>query len=233
MAFDAYDRIRVINLRSRADRRREMKRELGRLGLANDNRVQFFDAVEPDGLGHWRSRGEHGCFLSHLGILKEASAAGESILVLEDDCDFTDAALTSDWGRGADIFYGGYYAADPARLQESNIQGSHCIGFSAAMLPRVIEYLEHLFDDPMPPPIDGAYVNFRRTNPDVLTSFATPPVAVQRQSASDIHPSPYDRSRLLGPVVGLLRKFNRGRHKRKTVRAVEEVTAGAKRSPDS
>jgi glycosyl transferase family 25 len=214
MIFEAYDRVQIVNLASRADRRREMRGELRRMGVESDPRISFFSAVAPADAGNWTSLGEHGCYQSHLEILKEARERGESVLILEDDCDFTDAAMTFDWGLGVDIFYGGFGATDYADLQRSNIQGSHCMGFSRDIIPRLVPFLEQLARTPSPPPIDGAYVKFRRENADVTARFALPQVAVQRQSPSDINPGRFDQNKLLGFGVGLLRRLNRANYRR-------------------
>jgi glycosyl transferase family 25 len=210
----AYDRIRIINLPERTDRRREMLGELKRIGLEGDPRVEFVEAVAPESSGAWDSRGAHGCYMSHLAILRAARDSDQSVLILEDDCDFTDAAFASDWGAGSDIFYGGFGASNFSDLHSSNIQGSHCMGFSRSVLPRLVQYIEQLTQVRSPPPIDGAYVRFRNENPDVLTSFALPQVAVQRQSASDIAPGCFDRNRWLALVIGLARRMNRNRYRR-------------------
>lgn len=208
-----FDQISIINLRARADRRREMLGELGRLGLKDDPRVAFFDAVAPADQGKWRTIGEHGCFCSHLAVLKSAAAAGHSLLLLEDDCDFTDAALSSDWGAGSNIFYGGFTASDYSRLETSDLQGAHCVGFSHKVLAPLVAYLEQQAASSSPAPVDGAYVDFRRANPQFLTAFAQPQIAVQRQSSSDISPGRFDRNPLTKYAVGLVRKLNRGRNR--------------------
>ena len=210
-----FDQISIINLRSRADRRREMMGELDRLGLKNDPRVEFFEAIAPTDRGKWHTIGEHGCFLSHLAVLKSAAAEGKSLLLLEDDCDFTAAALTSDWGAGSDIFYGGYSAADYSQLQTSDLQGAHCVGFSHAGLAPLVAYLEQQAAGEAPAPVDGAYVDFRRANPQVRTAFAQPQVAIQRQSSSDISPGRFDRNAVTRFAVSLVRKLNRGRNRRR------------------
>jgi glycosyl transferase family 25 len=210
-----YDRIRIVNLRERDDRRREMLGELKRLHLTGDPRVQFFEAVAPADGAPWRSRGERGCYLSHLGILEEAMQAGESVLILEDDCDFTDAAASSDWGARSQIFYGGFGSSDYSALAESNIQGSHCMGFSRDVVPLAVAFLRDLAARPSPPPIDGAYVRLRRAHPEIKTEFAVPQVAVQRQSASDIAPGRFDGSAWLRWPVQILRRLNRGRYRRR------------------
>jgi glycosyl transferase family 25 len=201
--MQTYDRVRIVNLATRADRRREISDELRRIGLAGDSKVSFFPAVSPDVPDPWRSRGERGCYLSHLSILKEANAAGQSVLILEDDCDFTDAAFDSDWGRGSDIFYGGFGASDYANLHTSMVQGSHCMGFSAAVLPSLVAFLEHHSD-----------VHFRKAHPEVNVAFALPQVAVQRQSPSDIAVGRFDRSPVLAFLARIVRKLNRSRYRR-------------------
>lgn len=109
--FGAYDRIRIINLADRKDRRAEMMRELRRIGLADDPRVAFFPGIRATEAKPWRRPGERGVFLGHLAILEEAAAAGASVLILEDDADFTPAAsAVSLPERG--IFYGGYEPSD-------------------------------------------------------------------------------------------------------------------------
>jgi hypothetical protein len=65
-----------------------------------------------------------------------------------------------------------------------------------------------------PPPADGVYVDFRKVHEDMVTVFARPQIAVQRQSASDISPGRYDRHRLLAPLLRLARAFNRQRYRR-------------------
>ena len=212
--FDVYARVCVVNLPARNDRRREMTAELKRLGIANDPRLTFFPAIAPDLSEPWRSRGERGCFLSHLAILRTADAAGQSVLILEDDCDFTDAAGDSGWGRGTDIFYGGFGAADYSDLRHADIQGSHCMGFSRGVLPELVQFLEQLAEEPAPPPIDGAYVRFRKASPRFQVDFALPQVAVQRQSPSDIAPGRFDRSRALAFLARIARRLNRRRYRR-------------------
>jgi hypothetical protein len=181
-----FDRIRIINLPSRTDRRAEMTRELTRLGLAFDPRIAFVDGVVVDDKRPFRRVGEKGVFLAHLHILSDAASAGESVLILEDDVDFTAAA--SSWCRpdDCDIAYGGYEASQGTALEDADIIGAHCMGFSARAAKALVPYLQALLDLESPPPIDGAYVWFRREFGDFKTSFADPVVAVQRPSRSDI-----------------------------------------------
>jgi glycosyl transferase family 25 len=224
--FEVYDVVRIVNLPSRADRRRAMQGELRRIGLFGDPRIAFFPAFAPEVSEPWRSRGERGCFLSHLAILKAAREAGQSVLILEDDCDFTDAAFDADWGKGSDIFYGGFGALNYSDLHASDVQGSHCMGFRASVVAPLVEFLEQLAQGEAPPPIDGAYVRFRRAHPELRTSFALPQVAVQRQSPSDIAVGRFDRSWPLAFLAGIARKLNRRRYRR--LKMMEGMSEAAK-----
>lgn len=209
--FPGFDRIRIINLPSRPDRRAEMLRELRRIGLEGDPRVQFVDGVLVEDKTPWRAPGEKGVFLAQLGIIKDAAAAGESVLILEDDVDFTPAATS--WGRpdNCDIAYGGYMPADPNELQSTDIIGAHCIGFSARAVQALAPFLTGLLNHESPPPIDGAYVWFRRKREGFRTEFAEPVVAIQRPSRSDITPAHrFDKIPLLKGPMNLLRRLKRG-----------------------
>ena len=177
-----------------------MLAELAKFGLADDERVSFFAGSTKSESGPFASAGEYGCYLSHLALLKDASRTGKSVLVLEDDCDFLPEAagyaLPPEW----DVFYGGYTAEEPDKLETSNMIGAHCMGYSPRAASAFVTYLESLLQpgfepDPLAvarghyrpgvnPPFDGAIVWFRRAHPEMKTVFAQ--IAVQRSSRSDI-----------------------------------------------
>lgn len=212
MIFDQFDRIRIINLAHRDDRRREMTAELARVGVAIDgSRVAFFDAFAPSDTGDFYSRGAHGCYLSHLAILEEQ---GGSVLILEDDCDFTRVAREFEAGA-FDIFYGGYDAKDPANLENSDIVGAHMMGYSAEGARRAAAYFRQLLDPAFrnhvkPPPTDGAIIWFRRAYPDIRTVFAVPPLAYQRPSRTDIAEQKlFDKLPVVGSAMTLARRIKR------------------------
>jgi glycosyl transferase family 25 len=208
--FAGFDRIRIINLPSRPDRRAEMLRELHRLGIAEDPRVRFVDGVLVEDKARFRRPGENGVFRAHLNILSDAANAGESVLILEDDVDFTEAALSWHRPHDCDIAYGGYEASDPADLEASDIIGAHCMGFSAGAAQALVPFLESLLEHESPPPIDGAYVWFRRQHENITTEFAIPVVAVQRPSRSDIaKPRWFDNHPLLRLPVESARRLKR------------------------
>ena len=208
--FDAFDMVRIINLAHRTDRRAEMDAELRRIGMDRHHDIAYFDAIAPDAAGRFESRGAHGCYLSHLSILEEASANDASVLILEDDADFTidddPIDLPSDWG----IFYGGYRARDPDDLPNSDIIGTHCMGFSRDVARRLVPFLQSTMTGKDQPPIDGAYIWFRRRYPEVRTLFADPPIAEQRPSRTDIAELRwFDRTPLVRSLVGKLRQLKR------------------------
>lgn len=210
MLFDHFDRVRIINLKHRTDRRAEMQGELRRLGAGHDPRVAFFDACRFDEAGTFSSIGARGVYHSHLAILEDAATHGASVLILEDDVDFTatarDAVLPDDW----QIFYGGHYATTPDDLHRSDIIGAHCMGFRADVVPRLAAYLRELLGRADHPPVDGAYVWFRRAHPGLVTHFALPPIADQRPSRTDIASLRFfDRWRGLREVAGFARSSKR------------------------
>ena len=208
--FDHFDRIRVVNLSDRTDRRREMDRELAAVGLDGDPRVAYFAAIRPSDAGDFTSIGARGCFASHQAILREAVQTNESVLILEDDCSFMADAADRYLAPGWDIFYGGYTAATPGDLHASDIQESHMMGFSRQGAQRVSSYLEQLRYEGIHPPIDAAYVWYRRANPDVVTKFAVPPLGEQRSSRSDIADLKwFDRSPLTRGGANALRRLRR------------------------
>lgn len=214
--LEPFDQIRIINLPYRTDRRADMLRELARIGLADDPRVSFFEAIRPADQGDFYSVGARGVYLSHLQILREAADAGMNVLILEDDCQFTPAALSAgnlpDPATPWDIFYGGYEATDPGDLYTSDIVGAHMMGFTANTARRLCDYLDNLVYDGAHPPIDGAYVWFRRANDDIRTAFAVPPLAVQRSSRSDVgNLRLHDRITMLRPFLAFARRIKRGR----------------------
>ncbi len=57
MLFDFYDRVRIISLKHRTDRRADMRRQLAKVGRLNDPKVSFFDAISADEPGLFASKG--------------------------------------------------------------------------------------------------------------------------------------------------------------------------------
>lgn len=210
MIFDQFDSIRIINLPHRTDRRAEMEGELKRLGLLDDPRVAFFQAFQFDEAGPFSSPGARGVYQSHLAILEEAAQNGHRVLILEDDCDFVpDAALYTpeeEWS----VFYGGYEASDPENLPASNIIGAHMMGFAPDTAVHLAHYLKNLEYEGIHPPIDGAYVWYRRAFPETRTLFAEPVIGYQRPSRTDIAELKFfDRIPVIRSAAAAARKLKR------------------------
>lgn len=210
--LDAFQRIYVINLASRTDRRREMEAQFQRIGLSlHAPGVELFEAVRPDDAGEFPSIGSRGCFLSHLGVLKKASASGlQRILIVEDDLNFSDDFLerigpitkqlqSSDWS----IFYGGYRLDEQGALAfaghllpipaEEGVGTTHFLGIAGEAIELLVAYLEAQLQRPSGDPrggpmhVDGSYTWFRRAHPHLVTLLAVPELGHQRASRTDIH----------------------------------------------
>jgi len=120
--LDYFDRIYVINLPARTDRKRETDEQLARIGLGFQHpRVSLFAAIRPQEPGGFDSIGARGCFSSHLEVLRDAQRRGlNRILIFEDDLEFApDFAqrgpriIEALGKRHWNVFYGGY-ASDTA-----------------------------------------------------------------------------------------------------------------------
>jgi len=210
-----FEATRIINLPHRADRRRETEKEFRRVGYPIDHRyVQFSAAQRPESAGGFETIGTHGCFLSHLAVLKESLAKGHAaLLILEDDIAFTgdlhslgdaltDTLIKNKWG----IFYGGHEQIDPsgfdrvgsARLVpvDMPVRTAHFVAFWRPTIEVLVPYLEAMLErEPGSPEggpmhVDGAYGWFRRAHPEVITLAAPFTLARQRPSRTDIHALP-------------------------------------------
>jgi glycosyl transferase family 25 len=207
--LETFDRIRIVNLKTRDDRRRETIDQLARLGLTVDGtHIAFHEACRPDSAGAFPSIGARGCYMSHVALLEEAAAAGAgNLLILEDDLDFAndvDTRLPRTLGelrdRAWSIFYGGYEGyeeplgggllglANPA----TGVRTTHFVAFTADAVGRAIPYLRAMQARPAGDPaggpmhVDGAYSWLRRAHPELTTLLATPELGHQRPSRTDI-----------------------------------------------
>ena len=228
--LDAYERIYVINLPDRVDRRVEMADQLDRIGLVlGSPRVRLFKAVRPSDGSGFPSRGAHGCFMSHLGVLREAVADRlDRVLILEDDLNFTDdfserapAVLARAASPDCAIFYGGYelesLSASTAATMEIPpdrvVRTTHFVGFDATAAAAAVPYLEAMLRRPPGDPqggpmhVDGAYSWLRRAYPELRTWAANPPLGHQRASRTDIHALRwFDRTPLVRDAVDIIRR---------------------------
>ncbi len=214
MLSEYFDRIYVINLPHRTDRRKEMEAQFRRIGHeSGDGKTIFFPAIRPSDAGDFPTIGARGCFMSHLEILRDIQKSDgvRHALILEDDCNFRknintvldEARLAFD-AIGQGLFYGGALN-EVANIHEktnslrvvsslSGIMGSHCIGIDNKTAGELVEYFEKILKRPAgdsaggPMHVDGAYSWFRKDHPGIETWLAVPECVYQRSSATDVHP---------------------------------------------
>lgn len=210
--LDYFERIFIINLPSRTDRRSEMAAQLKAIGLSlTQANVELFPAVRPDAPEGFSSIGARGCFMSHLGVLRSAQQQGlQRVAIFEDDLDFAmgfnarmqalvQQLTATDWS----IFYGGYRMTRPAGrplgagLRKASvdeaIETTHFVAFQGEAIAAAVQHLERLLGRPAGHPeggpmhVDGAYNGLRRAHPQFNTLLAVPELGFQRASRTDIH----------------------------------------------
>lgn len=231
--LDYFDKIYVINLPSRTDRKKEMDEQLARVELSFDHpRVCLFAGIRPEDRGGFASIGARGCFASHLEVLRDAQRNDLSrILIFEDDLDFApefaersprivDALGTRKWT----FFYGGYEIDTALAATDANglsiiasgqdVRTAHFLGVQQPAIGRLVVLLETLLTRPAGDPnggpmhVDGAYNWYRRLNPQDVTLAAVPELGRQRSSRTDIHDLRwYDRLPLVREAVAGLRRM--------------------------
>jgi hypothetical protein len=236
---DYFDRIFIINLLERTDRRAHMERELKRAGLDPEvGRVEFFTACKPAEAAGFANRGVHGCFRSHLEVLQRCRDTGaRNVLILEDDATLKDRFREDEealieqlqaaaWG----LAYLGHALEESAagglrplpaertvlmRPYTGPILMTHAYAVNGPILDRLIPFLETMLERPPghpeggPMSPDGALSSFRELNPDVLTLVTSPSLSFQRSSRSDLTPKWFDQVPILSQAVDLLRIVKR------------------------
>lgn len=232
--IDLFDRIVVINLARRPDRRREMAQQLARIGLSFDHsKVLRFDACSFDDPAGFPTAGTRGCFHSHLGVWRDAVARGDrAVLLLEDDLDFVDdiderlpAAIRALACRDWTMFYGGVLQWSPAAPPtppltlagpDEPIMGGHFVGVRGDAIADLVDYLSAILERPAGSPeggpmhVDGAYGWFRTADPSRQTWVAQPDLGIQRSSRTDIHALGWkDRLPGIRQLTALLRRLRR------------------------
>jgi hypothetical protein len=194
----------LINRADRPDRLRACKRNMARIGWTMPTEV--WPAVIAAEARGFPSAAVRGCFLSHLGVLREARRLGLArVLILEDDCDLDATAINaigllnaSYWelaylGHNQELTPTQPFSACDA---ERRVLCLHCYAVDASVLGLLVGFFESCIDrsnERSPAYPDGALNMFRAAYPDVRTLLASPPVAFQRSTRSDLAPSWFDR----------------------------------------
>lgn len=229
--FDWFDQVYIVNLPHRADRRAETTVEFARVGIQlPDPRIEFFEASRPDAKGDFPSIGSLGNFMSQTRVLRDAMERGLTrVLICEDDLHLNDlppatvAAVlsdlkTTDWSIAALGYLEPYepptdhtglsdWTTGTRGTQFWAIQGKDAIkGFH--------DYLELVRQRPPGHPkggsmfFDGAFNMVRTQVPGITFRIATPSLAGQRASRTDIHDLRFfDRVEPFRTIAGALRKW--------------------------
>jgi GR25 family glycosyltransferase involved in LPS biosynthesis len=129
---DHFERIFILNLPYKPDRRERVERQLRKLRLAR--KVEWMRAYSGDMMPHpawWRAgNGAWGCLLSHARVMEEAIMDRlESYLVLEDDVVWQDRAgemlesfmrgVPEDWDQ---IYLGGQHLREPVAVGNAEVK---------------------------------------------------------------------------------------------------------------
>ncbi len=159
---DYFDRIAVISLPQRIERRERLMANLRDRGLADESDLTWVEAVDGSlaTLPTWwqAGPGAWGCRASQLAVLEAALRDGlETVLILEDDAHFHHRAqewlgmvmplVPDDW----DLFYlGGQHMSEPQRSVDPRLQRgvsitrTHAYAVHRRALAKVIEHVSDL-----------------------------------------------------------------------------------------
>jgi len=226
--IDQFDRVYIVNLPERSDRRREIEAELGRFGLSVDGEtIRYWTATRPNDAGLFPSIGSRGCFLSHLSILSDAiDNELDKILVMEDDLAIDERFVQDQPAMCGTLREGNWHFAYLGHIEAMRDDGSgpawqtgrqplattHFYALNRPVMRALHEHLQacltrapgHPLGSPMH--VDGAYSLFRMQHPETLTLIAAPSLGGQRSSRSDIFPNKwYDRTPLFLQLAGWMR----------------------------
>ncbi|WP_339037600.1 glycosyltransferase family 25 protein [Bradyrhizobium symbiodeficiens] len=203
----------VINLPERNDRRKEIQKELSRIGWE----ATFLPAVKPADAGTFPSIGARGCFLSHLEALERAQRLdAREVFLLEDDLNF-DLNFAARWPsiksaldqREWSMFYPAPVEPTPDGLVEARpttpIPCTHFVLVNGSAISTLVDRLHEILAN-RPMHVDGAYNTIRAELSSIRTFCHWPPLGYQRSSRSDITPGRFDRHRFSSQLLTLARR---------------------------
>lgn len=211
---DFFDRVYVINLPYRVDRRKAMEQELENAGMPfTPGKVELFAAIKPDSAGNFESIGYRGAFLSHLAVLKKAKELQlNNVLIMEDDLaisehfkKYEDRLIEQLRQSNWDIVQFGYLSDQCVDLGESafatlepfsgELIGAHFYGVNGKALEQLINFFEMLLKQPAghpggsPMSPDGVLNIFPWQHKDIVRLISIPSFGGQRSSRSDCYPN--------------------------------------------
>lgn len=193
--FEMFDNVYCVNLKHRQDRKVNILSQCAKYKLG---KVEFFEAINGNEIENKYpiNNGNYGLILSNIKILEDAKKNNyKQILILEDDCYFTDEILNintyidmlpEDW----DMFYlGGNHnvgwvgTLPPQYINDKivklhNTFTTHFVAIKNNMYDHLIEKLSN-FDNP----IDVIYTTIQKTHNVYCTSET---IAKQLNGFSDI-----------------------------------------------
>jgi hypothetical protein len=102
MIFDQFDRIRVVNLRHRRDRRNQMNRQLAKVGLLGDPRVSYQKAYQFSDALNFRTAGLDSDECQRVRMEKYANGTKSSAINRKNSI-----SVLSGWRKASEYPYGG------------------------------------------------------------------------------------------------------------------------------
>ncbi|MBR0995456.1 hypothetical protein JQ580_32565 [Bradyrhizobium japonicum] len=213
------DRVEIINLANRPDRRAATEQELRRIGWTGS----FYLAEKPTDPGKFESVGARGCFESHLAVLQR-NLTTERLILLEDDVNFIKDFRTH-WSNLANqldqiewsICYGGHKMQCTSNGlvhidADVPVTTAHFVIFNGKTIHTIVDALARIYSreagDPNGGPmhVDGAYSTIRAQNRELITYAYCPTLGYQRSSRTDIGKNQwFDRTEFLRPIVDFAR----------------------------
>jgi GR25 family glycosyltransferase involved in LPS biosynthesis len=194
--FERFDKVYCINLKRRPERLEEFKKEVEKYDLGC---FEVFEAVDGNTIKNRRSNklkpSEQGLIESNLLIIKECIKNNyDNVLILEDDCTFTDEVLNlddyfnklpTDWDM---LYMGGNHNTHIGKKLPEIINDkvcklhytftTHFIGIKNSLF----QELDFILSTTIVP-LDVAYLNLQK-NKNVYSFY--PAIAKQRIGFSDI-----------------------------------------------
>ena len=220
---DHFDRAYIINLADRVDRRREAIAEFRRVGIdVPSDKVRFYTATRPRDQGSFPDRGSRGNFTSHRDILHLAERDGlRNVLVFEDDISFRSIDPAFEQRLMArlaeqqwDVMLFGYlrpsdeHLTGPLVAWPGETMGGHFYAVNAPFIGKMLQFMHACEQRPPGHPdggpmlADAAYSHMRVVFPDARVFLSVPNLAHQRNSRTDVHPTPgFDRIAWLAPLL--------------------------------